>query len=291
MTRPLIGIAHSMGCAQLINLSIMHPRILSALILYEPIIINLTNRDGTPNPAATSTTRRDIWDSRSKAEATFRKAFKSWDPRALEAYLKYGLREVPTALYNSTIDPTIPATAVTLTTTKHQEAWSYTQANFETKDAGLDRLLLPDWDQNNDVNYLINRTECSITMRNLPHLRPNVLYIFGGKSPMSSAKAQDEKMETTGSGIGGSGGVAEGKVEKAILPESGHLLVFEDVKECAIVSAEWTMSWFRQWLKDEKFLREYGSRKSDRDMRRGSEAWVKIRKATNMTPRPVKGKL
>ncbi|KAF7865938.1 hypothetical protein EAF04_006102 [Stromatinia cepivora] len=225
MPRPLVGIAHSMGCAQLINLSIMHPRLLSTLILYEPVMMKSGTRNSDePNPALMSTIRRDLWDTREKAESYFRKAFKSWDLCALELYLKYGLRAIPTALYNPTQE--ILASAVTLTTSKHQEAWSYTQVNFEPREAGLDRLLLPDWDNDLDVPMLFTRTECSITMRNLPHLRPSVLYIFGNKSPLSSASSQDEKMALTGSGVGGSGGVAKDMVKKVTFSDAGHLFGF-----------------------------------------------------------------
>jgi len=229
-----------------VHLSILHPRLLSTLILYEPVM--MSSRNGEPNPALMPTMRRDLWESRAKAETSFRKAFKTFDPRVLERYLKYGLREVPTVLYNPTVDTTIPASAVTLATSKHQEAWAYTQTNLEPREAGLDRLLLPDWDQTLDIPFLYTSAECRITMENLPHLRPSVLYIFGAKSPLSPLSSQDEKMKLTGSGLGGSGGVVEGKVEKVTLMDLGHLLVFEDVKESARVSAAWIDQWFQQWL-------------------------------------------
>jgi pimeloyl-ACP methyl ester carboxylesterase len=248
-------------------------------------------RNGEPNPAFMSTMRRDLWDSREKAKSYFRKAFNTWDPRVIELFLKYGLRATPTALYDDT--KKIPASAVTLTTSKHQEAWNYTQCNFEPKEAGLDRLLLPDWDKDLDVPMLYTRTECSITIRNLPHLRPSVLYVFGTKSPLSPASSQDEKMALTGSGVGGSGGEAEGKVQKVVFPNSGHLLVFENVQESARVSADWIERWFHQWLGDEKFYKTYESKKSDKDMLRVSKAWVETTKLSNLTPRPgsIKEKL
>jgi hypothetical protein len=127
--------------------------------------------------------------------------------------------------------------------------------------------------------------------KNLPHLRPRVLYIFGAKSPLSSAASQDEKMKLTGSGVGGNGGAAEKKVEKVTFPDAGHLLVFENVNESARVSADWIDRWFRQWLADEKFYKEHKSKKSDGDMLRVSKAWVATTKLSNKTPRPIKEKL
>ncbi|PQE27372.1 toxin biosynthesis protein [Rutstroemia sp. NJR-2017a WRK4] len=282
MPRPIVGVAHSMGCAQLL---------LSTLVLYEPIIINIRARNGEPNPALMSTRRRDLWDSREKAESYFRKAFHAWDPRVVELFLKYGLRATPTALYDDT--QKTPAGAVTLTTSKHQESWTYIQYNFEPKEAGLDRLLLPDWDKDLEMPMLYTRVECSITMRNLPYIRPSVLYVFGAKSPFSSTAAQDEKLAVTGSGVGGSGGEAEGKVQKVVFPESGHLLVFENVQESARASAEWIDRWFQQWLVDERFYKGYESKKSDKDMLRVSKAWVASTKLSNTTLRPglIKEKL
>jgi pimeloyl-ACP methyl ester carboxylesterase len=274
-----------------INLSIIHPRLLSTLILYEPVVMTSGARNGGLNPALMSTMRRDLWDSRAKAESYFRKAFPTWDPRVVELFLKYGLRATPTALYDDT--QKIPASAVTLTTSKHQEAWNYTQCNFEPEEAGLDRLLLPDWDKDLDVPMMYTRVECSITMRNLPYLRPSVLYVFGAKSLFSPPTAQEEKMSLTGSGVGGSGGEAEGKVQRVVFPDSGHLLVFENVQESARASADWIEQWFRQWLVDERFYKGYESKKSDKDMLRVSKAWVASTKLSNTTPRPgpIKEKL
>ena len=262
----------------------MHPRLLSTLVLYEPVILGQAN--GEPNPAFMSTVRRDLWDSRAAAESSLRKAFRSWDPRATDRYLRYGLRDVPTALYDANRDPNIAPSAVTLTTSKHQEAWAYAQPNLEPCTAGLDRLLLPDWDLAVDLPRLYSRPECSATMRNLPYLRPSVFYVFGGKSPLSHPNSQDEKVNITGTGIGGSGGLVEGKVGKAVFEKSGHLLVFEHVDECARVSADWIDQWFRQWLAEEEFHKRYRSKKSDDAMLRSTQAWVATTTVSNTSPRP-----
>ena len=106
----------------------MHPRLFSTVILMEPMI----QRDvpaGT-NAAMPSSFRPDLWPSRAAAEASFRKGrfFKSFDERVLNNILKYGLREVPTAVYP--LSTTTEQGAVTLTTTKHQEVWTYLRPNF-----------------------------------------------------------------------------------------------------------------------------------------------------------------
>ena len=99
----------------------MHPRLLSTLVLIEPVIMDEIS--GTPIPVLQSTVRRDIWETRAKAEAHLRKAFQSWDARALDRMVEYGLRETPTALYSSNCNQTIASGSVTLRTTIHQAAW------------------------------------------------------------------------------------------------------------------------------------------------------------------------
>ncbi|KAL4934295.1 putative toxin biosynthesis protein [Aspergillus undulatus] len=259
--RPIIGVAHSMGCAQLVNFSIIHPRLLSTLILFEPVILEVAF--GGPNPAIIPALRRDLWESPEKATASFTKTLHQWDPRARDRYLRFGLRPVPTRLYNPSNDPKVPETAVTLTTTKHQEAWSYSTPNLEPERAGLDRLLLPNWDPEQERPYLFSRPECWSAMRNLPFLRPGVLWVFGGRSYLSPPGAQDGKVRATGIGVGGSGGAAKGMVEKAVLAEGSHTLVFE-----------------------QKFWREYRSKNSDAEMLTPSEAALEAAQKPVGTKRP-----
>ena len=66
----------------------MHPRLLSTLIFYEPVM--MSSRNGGTNAALLPTFRRDLWESRAKAEAFSRKAFKTFDPRVVDPYIKYG---------------------------------------------------------------------------------------------------------------------------------------------------------------------------------------------------------
>ncbi|KAL2808068.1 putative toxin biosynthesis protein [Aspergillus granulosus] len=273
--RPIIGVAHSMGCAQLVNLSIIHPRLLSTLVLFEPVIPDA--RFGY-NPAIISSQRRDIWPSREKAAESLTRSLRTWNPRVRERYIRHGLRSVPTRLYNPATDEQVPEGAVTLTTTKHQETWSASIANLEAESAGLDRLLLPDWDAENDRPYLVSRPEMWSTARNLPFLRPSVFWVFGGNCYLSSPAAQDFKMRVTGTGIGGSGGVAKGMVEKAVLPEGSHNVVLEEVEWSAGVAGDWIRRWYGKYLDDERFWSGYRSRNSDADMLRLSEEAMRAAK-------------
>ena len=96
MPRPLIGIGHSMGGNNLINLSLMHPRLLETLVLIDPVIVPLAKVTGDWAIAAASSVRRDRWPSRKVAAESFKKSkfYQTWDPRVLDRWIKYGLREL-----------------------------------------------------------------------------------------------------------------------------------------------------------------------------------------------------
>lgn len=99
MPRPIAGIGHSMGGANLINLSLIHPRLLQTLILIDPVV----QRQAKGANAATqaSTFRRDIWPSRQEAAKAFgnSKFYRAWDGRVLDRWMQYGLRELPTIIH------------------------------------------------------------------------------------------------------------------------------------------------------------------------------------------------
>ena len=208
----------------------------------------------------------------------------------VERYLRYGLRAVPTRLYNKQSHPDLSEKAVTLTTSKHHESWGYTTPNVEPECAGLDRLLLPDWDVERERPYAFSRPECWSSMRNLPFVRPRVFWVFGENSYISSRRAEEVKMRVTGTGPGGSGGAAKGMVEMALLEKGGHNLIFEEVDWSAKVGAEWIGRWFRGWLADEKFWETYQSKRSDAEMLRLSDAAHKVAKMPS-GERRFKGKL
>ena len=250
----------------------MHSRLLSTLVLIEPVILD----EDVPGPgsALMSSLRRDIWTSRQRAESSLGRAFASWDQLALRELFEYGLRETSTALYNSTRSKDLVPGSVTLTTSKHQEAWAYAQISFESQDAGLDRLSLSDWDSKKGLLYLGFRSESKIAMQYLSQLRSSVLYIFGASSSLSSPDLQNRKVERIGTGLGGSGGKAEGKVQATVIDKSGHMLPVEQPAILAEAAIGWISKWYGNWLTNEKFMNGYKSKKSDNDMLAVSQSWM-----------------
>ncbi|MCJ1250146.1 hypothetical protein MMC30_007372 [Trapelia coarctata] len=249
-----------------------------------------------PNTAMPSTYRRDIWPTKAASEATFRRRefFGSWEPRAFDKLVEYGLRSTPTPVYPDSKDE------FTLTTTKHQEAWTFLRPNFEPQQIidnegssadHIDRLLSPDLDPQTEGAYLFHRAEACSSEAKLPFLRPSVLYLFAGKSVLSPAHAQKHKMETTGTGVGGSGGSKAGQVSSVVFPKAGHLLPFEKIADCAEATSAWLGSQVRQFKADEALLESHPSGKSERDMLVVSEKWRRLVREPAAAQRPRREKL
>ncbi|KAL9596299.1 MAG: hypothetical protein Q9219_005894 [cf. Caloplaca sp. 3 TL-2023] len=282
------------------NLSIIHPRLFTSLILIEPII--LKGPPPGPNVGMPSTFRQDLWPNRSAAETAFRKnkLFASFRPEVLQKYLMYGLRELPTAIYpdlptRSTDHQSLP---VTLTTTKHQEVWTFVRSNFTPRDdssderiSAKDRLLNPSADNALEAQLLFGRPECAVTYDNLPHLRPATYFIFGGKSPFSPADASADKVARTGIGVGGSGGTKDGKVESYTFETDGHFLPFTKVEEVAALVATWMGKSLQKAREEDRFWKDYDGQKSERDRLVLSEKWKELVKQPMDRKRPVRSKL
>ncbi|KAL3420765.1 toxin biosynthesis [Phlyctema vagabunda] len=274
MPRPLVGLGHSFGSNILVNLAFMHPRLLSTLVLLDPVIQEHASSPHGPSPAQQSTFRRDLWPSRKEAEAAMRKQkfYQAWDPRVLESWLQYGIRETPTALYPN------EQGAVTLSTTKHQECFTFLRPSWEGMSADgesiTNRDLVPDLNLKGLTKFPFYRPEPPATVHRLPELRPSTLYIFGAESPMSQPDTRKIKMETTGVGLGGSGGAEIGRVKEVLLRGVGHLVAMEASEHCAEAAA----AWFGQELKrydEEQQKYVQWAKQSLADKSTMSEEWKK----------------
>ncbi|KAK2002319.1 alpha/beta-hydrolase [Colletotrichum falcatum] len=265
--RPLAGVGHSFGGNAIVNIALVHPRLFSTVVLLDPVISKWSsNATGTvaASPAAASARRRDIWPSRDAARAAFLRSpfYQAWDPRVFDAWLAHGLRDVPTQLYPAPEDAAAAAAAppgsVTLATTKHQEVFTFFRPSWHAYDpTGRDVVrpdLVPDLDPSLNESYFtfpFYRSEGASTLARLPHLRPPVLYVFGGASDLSTPELREEKMRLTGSGVGGSGGAAKGKVSEVTLAGAGHLFPMEVPSESARLTAEWIEKGLAGWREEQ----------------------------------------
>lgn len=273
MPRPIVGVGHSMGGCQLANLALLHPRLLETLILIDPVIQGKVSLLGNVSPAFASAKRRERWPSREEALKSFKKSkfYQAWDPRVLDRWVENGLRDVPTKLF-----PDAKSPEVTLTTTKHQEVMTFlrpnfaarpgdsepSSANFTLSNPKVNRRTHTDITPNADAQSPFYRGESTIVFNQLPHLRPSVLYIFGEKSFLTNDAIIEEKMRLTGSGVGGSGGRAEGRVANVMVKDAGHLIPMEKVGESADHIGKWIQKDLqRYWDWEKKTEEEWGPKK------------------------------
>jgi pimeloyl-ACP methyl ester carboxylesterase len=298
MPRPIIGLGHSMGGAQLASLSLLHPRLFETLILIDPVIQRMVSLKGNVSPALASAMRRDRWPSREEAAKSMlrNKFYQAWDKRVFDRWIQHGLRDLPTRLFpedkatpgplpaavstnlSTTPTPSQPK-EVTLRTTKHQEVMTFLRPNFSFREGtdtepsssectidnptAINRRTHPDLVPQPVPQTPFYRGESMYIFTQLPHIRPSVLYIFGSLSFLTQDPVEiTEKMELTGSGVGGSGGAKEGRVANIMVQGAGHLIPMEKVEESAQHVAQWVgTEMVRFWENERATEGEWGTRK------------------------------
>ncbi|KAH6605658.1 hypothetical protein Trco_004811 [Trichoderma cornu-damae] len=274
MPRPIIAMGHSFGANALTNVALMHPRLFAGMVMLDPVISRFASGKKLPSsaetyvsPASLSTFRRDTWPSRAAAAASFRskKFYQSWDPRVLDLFIRHGLCDVSPSSGSSAASEGDgqSQTPVRLTTTKHQEVFTFVRPLWPALDPTGSLLVNPslapdhDLDPNAPPFFPIYRPEGNNTAARLPHLRPPVLYVFGGTSDISPPHLTREKLDTTGIGVGGSGGAKAGRVKHVTHPDSGHLIPLEEPLFCAKAAAEWAKAEIEKWWGEEKEYEEW----------------------------------
>ena len=282
---PIIGVAHSFGGAAITNLAHFNPRLLTSLILLDPVISPYASTPGSleSSPAAHSLRRRETWPSREEAAKSFAKSpfYKSWDPRVLNAWVTHGLTDV---------DSSGASKEVTLTTTKHQEVFTFLRPTWKAFDERgeqlVDRTRAPDLDlENNFPVYPFCRPEPSLTLSRMRNIRPSVFYVLGEKSNLSHPPTIASRLRQTGAGTGGSGGIQFGRVKQVMLPGLGHLVAMEAPGECARLGAEWIEKEVTRWREGEarEFEEWRGRRKEEKTML--TEEWAKYLKVQQRAPK------
>jgi hypothetical protein len=263
------------------------------LALIEPVIQHGDfTVPGSVNPGSRSAYRKDLWDSRSAAETAISRNpfYRALDPRVLQRYLQYGLRETPTLTYPN-VKTEEQGSAVTLTTTRSHESWLFLRSNLEPQsdDWDRERLLSPDLEPRLEGKYLFWRAEITHTMENLPNVRPSILWVYGSKSHINTEKHREHKMRTTGTGRGGNGGAEKGRVKEVVVNGS-HLVCLETPNVTAEPIASWFGHELTRWKAEEKFYAELGPRHSNNGIVASTEYLKKIKLPWN-AERPIKGKL
>ena len=267
MPRPIIGIGHSMGGNQLVNVAYMHPRLITTLVLIDPVIQTHASvpRHVGPNIAQLSTFRRDVWPSRKAATDSFRSSafYAKWDPRVVDRWCQFGIRDMPTPTHP--VDPYNQGhEQVTLTTTKHQEVLTFLRPNYNGDGVDgrpIDRKERADLNPRQPYPTPFYRAEGPAAYYRLQELRPSVLYVFGETSDVGQPEACAAKMKYTGIGVGGSGGASDGRVKSITYEKIGHLIAMEAPQRTAEDGAAWIGSEMKRWREgEEEHAREWKSR-------------------------------
>jgi hypothetical protein len=196
----------------------MHPSLFEGLILMDPVI----QRDNPSRKyALPSTYRRDLWPSRDEARAKFQSSsfYQAWDPLVLDKWVEYGLRDLPTKLYPISEDTMHGKSAVTLTTPKAQELFTFLRSSYIDERSGLPRGVPEEEMHRDDIDdFPFYRPEPPQIFRRLPELKPAVLYLFGSDSDLSSPKARREKLVMTGTGVGAAAAYLAAVYKKLFFP-------------------------------------------------------------------------
>lgn len=257
MPKPIIGLGHSMGANNIIQLALYHPRLLDAVICVEPVL-NRDHKGMNFSPAYWLTERKDVWPSREVAVAASRKSglVKTWDPRVMDRWDEFGFRELPTLLHPQTArDESRP---VTFSTTKHHDVRAFVRDchpageplyNFQPT-----RSSHPDIDKDQHTRHQqpAYRGDAVKLFRQIPFLRPPCLYIYGKRSTLFGSKpaGRAEKLDITGIEVGGSGGAKVGKVAESVLEGAGHFAALEKPANVAETAARWLESQLDNWREE-----------------------------------------
>ncbi|GKZ93410.1 hypothetical protein AnigIFM59636_006481 [Aspergillus niger] len=291
MPRPLVGIGHSMGGNIITNLAFLHPRLFTTILLVDPVI-QLSPPAmgfGTDPPGAPNYTlrRSDVWPSREAAVQANRKFMHGWDPRCVELMAEHGFRELPTRLYpdveavKAKFGTNSNTTPVTLTTTKHQDLLGQIRQNFSARNPTTGVIEIPR-DTHADLDPAaafipLYRPEPRSTFFRLPTLRPSCLWVVGGSTYLNLDEMR-LAIQRCGTGVGGSGGLSEGRVKEVTLPGLGHLMPFQEVKAVVDPCAAWLRQEMDRFRRVEREWEEAQKGKSHLVV---EENWYKVLKPVN----------
>lgn len=200
----------------------------------------------------------------------------------LDLWIEFGLRRLPNSVHPQGLNESKDSEEegpVTLATSKHQEVFMFLRPHFDGLDAKgkkvVNRQTHPDLDPSTTETFPFYRPEPPAVFKNLPHLRPSALYIFGGKSDISAPDLRKQKMDRTGTGVSGSGGVREGRVKEVVFEEIGHLIPMEVPKESAVASAEFLVGELQRWATEEREWSAKWTSKDPKERSTISEEWKK----------------
>lgn len=265
MPAPIVGVAHSIGAAQLVTLSHFHPRLFSALVLIEPTIDDKQRFPGSMNHIRAAQmrnmiAREDHFDSLEEARTRLlnSKSYATWDPRCRERLAKHHLIAASSAADEKA---GVPATS------KAAELGLMMLPNLaNVGKEGLqnmtpdERYTIPNFEPDTEPRYpLYSRFELKEVWLHLYGLRPPALFLLGSKSPVQAREMAEARIRDTGTSVGGSGGVQHGMVKQSWIHGGTHTVPFEKPAEVAAEASAFLETMLLKWRREEeRFFTEWG---------------------------------
>lgn len=268
MPAPILGVAQSWGAWALLRAAAWHPRLFAGLALMEPTLISSdpgARSSGRRSFAYGMVFKRDAWASREEARAYLRRNpyYGAFDADVFERVVRYELRDVGGDDDGEDKGKRKGAEVVTLTTPTAMEVYTMMRPwpplpgddNADNPDHRLARLAAEGRYEPDMVIDGFHREEPSLLAAGsstLPDLLPPVQLVWAGRG---FARLRDYRawlVGTIGTGKGGSGGAAEGKVVEVVVEDSGHPLPLERPREAAAAVGPWLGVRVREWKKEEE---------------------------------------
>ncbi|KAJ5731174.1 uncharacterized protein N7483_005682 [Penicillium malachiteum] len=251
MPKPIVGLAHSMGCSEMLLLSSWHPSLFHSFAFIEPGIDPDYGRTAMAKWISQTLQQGDFWDTREEAEEALVKSqmAHSWTKKTLARLKHYGVYLVKTET----------GLKWTLTTPKYQIAVVVFRRIPKSVHVSSDDLanltlaqreLVPDLDPNIALQgRLFYRPELQHSWDLLPKMRPWVLYVNGSSSPhFGDPSTRDLRAQITGTGLGGNGGIKLGAVQQIIMEGAGHDMPFNDnIEQLSVHIVDWFTKESRRW--------------------------------------------
>ncbi|KAL8841227.1 MAG: hypothetical protein Q9170_001016 [Blastenia crenularia] len=249
MPPPIVGIGQSWGAIIVSMLAVWHPRLFSAIVSMEPMFGRLYDPDlpedhktklQAKRTASLLVNRKDTWPSREAARKHLlsNPYYSSFDPRVFERVMKYDLRDIPSENDSSQ--------AITLTTPKTME--TYTILRPDPPLPGFPEA--PDYRTKTARDTIVPgfyHGERSQVLESLYDILPPVLYVWATLSGYANSDYANDILQRTGTGLGGNGGVASGKVSEVLVEGVHHSIPLENPAAAAKVIAPWLQNQFTTW--------------------------------------------
>jgi hypothetical protein len=296
ITRPIIGLGHSAGCNQLFCLSNWHPNLFHSFAFIEPAIDREYGMGISVGWAYSVLKFKDAYTTREEAETQLIRCHnaKSYEKRVSDRFRVYGVYERDGEKDKEWA----------MTTPKDQLVGLMGRINPTGVARGpggmadvtlADREIVPDADPEGFQTGPLYRAELQKAWLLLPSMRPWVLYINGGKSPaFGPAKAREERLMLTGTGVGGNGGVRLGAVKQVVIEDGEHTMTFDrKLYNVAAHVADFLATESKRWTDGPKKQRDDWLRKSLEEKQSVGKDYVDAVAAERKKMRPMQrpGKL